>query len=283
MTTRAKADPQPIAWGPLLMAVIAGAAFAGWLAWRMTLQGIDHRMAAKRSAIRKLALSGGIPPNQEVADYLSSRQAAIEARYQYWLAAVAAPPLAEAAQADPQLYFQERLHDVQRTFERTATARGVSAPEQLGFPKELPPSDTVPRLLIQLDLIKETAELIYEHQVSALSSLRVEDPETVSGDEDAAPFLVRLPVRVRFQASLQDLMKILSAIERKRPLIDVRGLHVASASDDSGLDVELTLARYLALSTALPDAAAEAETVAAKKKPARKVKGKPAARAPQEE
>lgn len=281
---QAKAQTQPIAWGPLLMALVAGAAFAGWLAWRMTLHGIEHRMTAKRSAIRKLALSGGIPPNQDVADYLAARQAAVEARYQYWLAAVAAPPLSESAQADPQLYFQERLHDLQRTFERLATARGASAPEQLGFPKELPPSDTVPRLLIQLDLIEEVAQIIYEHQVNALSSLRVEDPETVSADEDAAPFLMRLPVRVRFTGSLDQVMKILSAIERQRPLIDVRGLRVTSAADGGALDAELTAARYLILSTVVPDAAAEAEAAAVKKKPARKAKAaKPAPRAPQDE
>ena len=78
-------------------------------------------------------------------------------------------------------------------------------------------------------------------------------------------------------------MKVLSAIERKRPLIDVRGLHVTSAPEGSGLEAELTLARYLALSTAIPDAAAEAEAATVKKKPARKANSKPASRAAREE
>ena len=282
-TARVKTEIQPVAWGPVLAALVVGAAFAGWLAWRMTLQGLESRMTAKRSAIRKLALSGGIPPNQEVADYLASRQVAVEARYQYWLAAAAAPALPTDAQADPQLYFQERLHDLQQTFQRLAAARAAPVPEQLGFPKELPPSDTVPRLLIQLTLVEEMAELIYEHQVTALTSLRIEDPETVSGEEDAAPFLMRLPVRLRFSASLAQLMKLLSAIERQRPLVDVRGVHIASAPEGGALELELTVARYLALSTAVPDVAAEAEATAVKKKPARKSKAKPAARASENE
>ena len=276
------ATARPLAMGPLIGAMVIGAGLAGFFAWRATLQGIDQQVAAKRSALRKLVLSGNIPPNQEVADYLASRQTALEARYQYWLGRVTTLPLPDAAgQADPQLYFQERVHDVQRSIERLAAARGMAVPEQLGFPKELPPSDTVPRLLIQLALMQELAELAFEHQVSAVTSLKVEDPQPVSGEEGQGPFLVRLPVRARLTASLPQLMNMLGAIERQSPLIDVHSLQVARAPAGEGLEIELTAARYLALTSTAADAGEELVGDAAaqtKKKPARaKVKAKAAA------
>ena len=269
--------------GPLLGAMVVGAALAGVFAWRMTLQGIEQQIAEKRLAIKKLVLSGSIPPNQEVADYLAARQTALEARYQLWLSTVATPSPADAgAQADPQLYFQERFHDMQRALERLAAARGVTAPEQLGFPKDLPPSDTVPRLLVQLSLMQELAELAFEHQVSAVTSLKVEDPQPVSGEDGEGPFVMRLPVRLRVTASLPQLMKILGAIERKRPLVDVRGLRITGEPAGDALEVEIILARYLALSAAIPEHAGEesprCDAVKAKKIPARaKAKGATAA------
>ena len=201
--------------------------------------------------------------------YLTDRQATMEQRYRYWITLLAAPPLAEAATADPQLYFQEQFHDVQRTLERLATARGVAVPEQLGFPKELPPSETVPRLLAQLSLIQELATLMLDRGVFALSSFKVEDPEAVVAAESGSTLLTRLPLRVRVTATLPQLMSILQALEQSRPHIDLRALRVvpaasppaparlASPSEAAGaqagsqhLEIELVLARYLATAQA---------------------------------
>ena len=234
---------RPLAWVPLMVAVVMGAAVTGVVVWQMNVQSFEHRIEEKHASLKRLALSGGITPNQEVMDYLTARQGMIDARYHRWLQALAAPAIAEAAGADPQLYFQEQFHEVQRTLERLAIARTMAVPEQLGFPKELPPSDTVPRLLVQLELIKETAALIFEQGVTALKSLKIEDPEPVPEDEGGGPFLIRLPVRVRLTSSLPQLMKILGAIERANPIMDVRALRILPSSDI--LEVELVLARYL--------------------------------------
>ncbi len=199
-------------------------------------------------------------------DYLTAREASLEEQYQHWLRMVSPPPMSEAAKADPQLYFQEQFHAVQQTLERLAIARGMAVPEQLGFPKELPPSDTVPRLLVQLALIQEVGELAFNQGVARLSSLKVEDPDPVLDDEDEISFLTRLPVRVRFTGSLPEVMKLLGAVHRVEPLIDVRGIRMVPATaallsagaQEEGdtsvstvanvghlLDVELLLARYL--------------------------------------
>jgi len=271
------AQPRPpIAWPPLLAATLAGATLAGIIGWRLNLQGIDAQIKSTRAALKKLTLSGGIPPTQEVMDYLTAHQLSLERRYRHWLTVVAAPPLADAAAADPQLYFQEQFHEMQRAVERLAAARGVPVPEQLGFPKELPPSETVPRLLVQLELLKEVAALVLEQGVSGLASVKVEDPEPVPEPEGDAAFLIRLPVRARLSGSLSQVMKVLGAVDRARPLIDVRALRLAPASSQAGageaapgraagerLDVELVLARYLVVEAA-PDAAA-AETAASSK------------------
>ena len=282
------AQQRPIPWMPLLGALVLGVALAGVVAWWLNLQSLEDQIKETRAALKKARLSGSIPPNQDVMDYLNSRQTALEGRYQHWLELIAAPPLAEAASADAQLYFQEQFHEVQRTLERLAAARALAVPEQLGFPKELPPSDTVPRLLVQLSLIREAAQLILEQGVAALSSFKVEDPEAVPEEESSEPFLTRLPVRVRLTSSLPALMKILGAIERVRPLIEVRAIRVLSAPPPnvsvggaavpsaapagespgvSGpLEVELMLARYLITSASQEPPAAETAHRAAPKK-----------------
>lgn len=258
-----------IAWAPLAGAMVAGAAVAGVIAWRVQLSSIDRQIAEKRAALRKLAISGGVPPNEEVMGYLGVRESSLEQRYQHWLDLVASAPPVEAAAMDPQLYFQERLHDVQRTLERLTAARGMPMPEQLGFPKELPPSDTVPRLLAQLSLLEEAASWVLEQDVAALPSVKIEDPQTVDVEEGVeGVFLLRLPVRVRLRGSLSRVMRAVGAIERARPLIDVRMIRMLVASPpaqaitpepaDGGrpgpsasedLDVELTLSRYLVVAT----------------------------------
>ena len=248
-----------------------GAVLAGLFTWRVSLQSIDRQITAKRAAVRKLVLSGALPPNQEVADYLAVRQTALEARYQLWLDSVAAPLVSDAsAQADPQLYFQERVHEMQRALERLAAARSLPVPEQLGFPKELPPTDTVPRLLVQVALVQELAALAFEHQMQSVNSLKVDDPQPVAGREGEGPFVLRLPVRVRLTATLPQLMKILGAIEQKRPLIDVRSLRVSAPPSGDALDIEIVLARYLALTSTLADTAEDDEPSAEPARPAKK-------------
>ena len=247
------ATRRPIPLMPLVGAMVAGAALTGVLAWRLNLQTIESEIQDKRSGLKKLVLSGRIPPNEQVMEYLTARQGSLERRYQQAVAFATPPPLGETASADPQLHFQEQFHEVQRTLERLATARSMSVPELLGFPKELPPSDTVPRLLAQVSLIQETAPLVFESGVASLSAFKIEDPATVSGEGEEDPFLLRLPVRVRMTTTLPQLMKVLAALQRVNPLIDVLALRVVSGVAPEDLEVELLLSRYL-VTAALPEA-----------------------------
>lgn len=264
--------------GPMVGALVVGAALTSVVVWRVNLTGLDRAVSAKRSAVKKLVLSGGIPPTQEVMDYLTARQQALEQRYGRWLDAIAAPAAAEAAQADPQLYFQEQVHDLQRTMERLAAARNIPVPTPLGLPKELPPTDTVPRFLAQLQLAQQAAELAFDQEVSAFTSFKVEDPEPILAEEGSETFLLALPVRIRFTGALDQVMKVLGAIERVRPLIDVRSLRLAAAgSDPSQLDAELVVARYTV--TAVAPTSADQDTKAAAKKKSTKKRTTKASRA----
>ncbi|MBI1991723.1 MAG: hypothetical protein HYY90_04340 [Candidatus Omnitrophica bacterium] len=230
---------------PLIIATLGGALAAGLIAWQLNLRAMDRHINATRSTLKKLVLPGGIPPDQRVMEYLSARHASIEQRYRSLLTAAAVPPLAESAAADPQLYFQEQLHEVQRMLERLAAARAMPVPEQLGFPKALPPSDTVPRLLMQLSLVKELATLVFGQGVIGVSSVKLEDPEAVADEREVGVFLTRLPVRIRFTSSLPQFLHIVVAIAEREPLIDIRGLRIVSGEVPDRLDVELALARYL--------------------------------------
>jgi hypothetical protein len=260
-------------WARVATAVLAGVALAGVIGWRLSLQALERRIVEKRAAVKKLRMTGGAPPSQHVKDYLTQRQAALDARYQQWLAATTIPPLSDAARTDPQLYFQEQFHEAQRTIERLASARGTAIPVQLGFPKELPPTDAVPRLLGQLTLIQEAVGLVLEQRAAGVSACKVEDPETVPEGESGQTFLMRLPVRITFTSSLPNLMRMLAAIERVRPIIDVRSLRLLptahgppdaaqagaaearpAATERGTLDGEIVLARYLLLETAAEEA-----------------------------
>ena len=212
--------------------------------WRFHVQMIEQEIEAKRAALKKLLLAGHIPPNQEVVDYLTSRQVALDARYHHWLALAAAVLPPQAALGDPQLYFQEQVHELQRTLERQAVARSVAVPEPLGIPKELPPREAVPNLLVQLSLIQQVASAILEQGIPQLSSLKVEDPQSMSSVE-GTDFLVRLPVRVRFNCALSELTTLLGSLQHLTPLTDLRTLRVTPTANEDMLDVELILARYL--------------------------------------
>ena len=256
---------KPMPLGAMLTAVLAGAALTSFVVWRANMASLEHAVNAKRAAVKKLALSGGIPPTQDVMDYLTERQQALEQRYNGWLEAIAAPEAAEAAQADPQLYFQERVHDLQRSLEQLAAARQITAPTALGLPKELPPTDTVPRFLSQLQLAQQAVELVFAQDVGAVTSFKIEDPEPIPAEEGSDTFLLVLPVRIRFAGTLDQTMKVLGALDRVRPLIDVRSVKLAPAADTAQLDAELLLARYTVMAVTAKPVDSETQSSATKK------------------
>jgi len=234
----------------------------------MRLETIDRALEGKRAALKTLHLSGRLPPNREVVDYLKGRSAALEAQYQTGLKLATVSAALRQGQADPQLYFQQRVHEVQRTLERLAAARGMKTPEQLGLPKELPPVDVVPRLLLQLELIQDASDLVVAQGISQLVSVKVEDPQTVAAPaEDGESFLLRLPVRLRLNCSLDTLVKVLGVLDRAKPMVGLQALRLrlpaqsatgqaGQPSDAADLDVELVVARYVATA---PDVEAAAQ------------------------
>ena len=71
---RVKAHNRSSAWASVLGAMICGAIIAGVIGWRLSLQTVERQIAEKRSALKKLRLSGGVTPNQDAMDYLALRQ-----------------------------------------------------------------------------------------------------------------------------------------------------------------------------------------------------------------
>jgi hypothetical protein len=132
--------------------------------------------------------------------------------------------------------------------------------------------------------------------VAALSSFKIEDPQTVPQPEGEEPFLIRLPVRVRLSASLPQLMKVLGVIQRADPLIDVLAIRIAPVSLPAAgpeappvaaepkaapehLEVELLLSRYLVTAQTQEPLGEEEEEAAApasrQKRPTKPVKEAP--------
>lgn len=242
----------------ILLVMVIG--MAGTFAlWRVRLQTLAREISAKKASLKTLHLSDQLPPNPEVVSYLKQRTALLEEKYQAALSRIAPPLDLSQAQGDTQLLFQERSHEVQRTLERLATARSMTAPTQLGFPKDLPPPEAVPRFLVQVSVIEQTAELLMAIPgVTQVESFKVEDPQTVlgaEGDEDV--FLTCLPVRIRLTCPLDVLVKALGALDRADPLVDLQGLRLAALSGEGGeeakdLAVELVVARYVVTAPTLP-------------------------------
>lgn len=252
MSGAAVAARRPMPWRSILVALATFAACLGVVGWWLNLQALDRRMHDELAALKKSLLKGHVPPDEELLQYLSARLQ-LEQRYQDRLKMAAVNPSIATAGTDPQLYFQEQLHEAQRTMERLAAARGVPVPEQLGFPKELPPSETVPRLLVQLSLMQETAALILEQGVTAAVALKVEDPQALPDEAGGGPFLQRVPIRVKLSCTVAQLTRLLGAMQQMRPMADVPGLRIASAAPPDHpeqLDVELLVARYMVLAAA---------------------------------
>jgi hypothetical protein len=194
-----------------------------------------------------------------VVTYLKHRTALLEAKYEAALSRIAPPLDLGQTPGDTQLLFQERSHEVQRTLERLATARNMTAPTQLGFPKDLPPPEAVPRFLVQVSLIEQAAELLMAIPgVTQVESFKIEDPQTATwaeGDEDV--FLTSLPVRIRLACPLEVLVKALGALDRADPLVDLQGLRMTAVSGEGGeevndLSVELVVARHVVTAPNLP-------------------------------
>jgi hypothetical protein len=263
----------PVLGGWLVLVSISGLVL--W--WRVAGAALERQIERKQSDLKRLHLGGALPPTREVVDYLEDRAAALETQYSTALTFVAPGPSAINGPADPQLHFQQRVHEVQRALERLAAARGVMVPLQLGIPKELPPIEAVPRFLIQLGLIEEAAELLLGiPEVTQVVSFKLEDPQAVAPIEESTEgFVTRLPVRVRLNGSLQALPKILGMIDHANPMIDLQGLELmvagkqepsetaakplskgaaptgpspaanVGAQDPQRLDMEFVLVRYL--------------------------------------
>jgi len=268
--------PRKPAWIPLALATLSGAVVASALAWRLHVATVEREIAEKRDALKRLVLSGGVAPTEGVMAYLEQRGAALELQHARWVELVGAPVPEDAVKTDPQLYFQEQVHDVQRTLERLAAARGLRAPELLGFPKELPPTDTVPRLLVQLSLIEDATELIFGQGVTALTSCKVEDPQPITEAAASRPMLLRLPVRMRLTATLPVLLRLLSALQHARPIMSVSMLRMTAGGPTEELDVELVVSRHLALAGALEPAVELEESLGGGASPA--IGGRPEAR-----
>jgi len=227
--------------------MLLGAVLAGAVAWRLHVRSVEQQIAAKRRALKQLVVSGGIAPTEAVMAYLEERGSALEQHHARWMALVSASVSNEALTTDPQLYFQEQVHDLQRTLERLSTARGLATPELLGVPKELPPRDTVPRLLVQLSLIKDVTEMILAQDVTSFSSCKVEDPEPMMETDAHQPSLLRLPVRMRLTATMPVLLRLLGAVQHARPIMSVQAVRMSVGDSPDVLDVELVIARFLAL------------------------------------
>lgn len=262
----------------LVMMAAVGGAFA---LWRLRLQTVDRAIATKQAALKNLHVSSPrpqgrdepLPPSPEVVDYLNQRTASLEETYQAALSRMAPALELGESQSDTQLLFQERSHAVQRTLERLATARNMTAPTQLGFPKDLPPPEAVPRFLVQVSLIEQAAELLMATPgVTQVESFKVEDPQAVmpsEGEEDV--FLASLPVRIRMTCPLEVLTKVLGTLDRAAPLVDLQGLRMTATSNEGGeeakdLAVELVVARYMVTAPKLP---AASEDESPKKGPSR--------------
>lgn len=244
----------------------------GFAAWRFRMVALEQDIEHKRTALKSLHVIGKIPPTHEVMRYLTNRTTALEAQYHSGLKLATQTSGAVEGHADIQLYFQQRVHEVQRTLERLTSARGMTMPTQLGFPKELPPTDAVPRLLLQLGLIEDASELAVAQGITQLMSVKVEDPQAVApiGENNKDVFLTRLPVRLRLSCSLDTLTKVLGVLNRAKPMMDLQVLRLKALPDGQALEVELVLTRYLVAAPELEPASSEEDTP--KESPAAKPK-----------
>ena len=233
----ARANPSSVLVG--VSALLVGVGIGVWV-WQM--QTLDQAIAKKRGGLKSFYIGERLPPNRQVTDYFTDRLHAIETQYRIALSLITMNPTVstDEVRPNPQLFFQERVHEVSRTLERLAAARGIPPATQLGLPKELPPAEAVPRFLIQIGLIEELAEMLMTVPgVLQIESFKIEDPQGVEplGDEQDS-FLTRLSVRVRLGCTLEAIPLVLNVIDRARPLVDLQSLVVTPSRPEAKLDVK---------------------------------------------
>jgi hypothetical protein len=234
------------AWPIVFVFILSGIGLAGFIFWKFSLQALDEEITQKRSSIKLLKVGGGLPPNQEVLDYLSKRTLALESDYKS-LVGLLDSSVNDSIGASPQLYFQQRLHDVSRLLEKMASARGIGVPQAIGFPKELPPPESVSRLLVQLALIEDVAKIVMADTASVLSSVKIEDPRPVPKTDEEKNFLIRVPVRIRLSCSVKSLAGMLGSVEGMKPITSLDGVRVRHLAEplQEMVEVELELSRFL--------------------------------------
>ena len=241
-------------WLAMWNGVLAVGALVTFVFWHAAIQEMDRQIARKRSALKGLYVIGRLPPNQEVTEYLAGRTATLEAQYRDAVSLAGAPPAGLADVADPQLFFQQRVHEVQRLLERLAAGRETPVPAQLGFPKELPPADAVPRFLTQLALIESLGDRTMSLPgVSQVTSFKLEDPQPLPAlEEGDESFITLLPIRIKLTCTLDALAKLLGLLDQERPLMQMHGLRVGAPEPNAALEVEFVLARA-SVDAALPE------------------------------
>jgi len=238
---------RPTQW--LLTGGIVALVGVGGLGWWIQVRQLEHQIVAKRNGLKKLHVGERVPPNQAVVDYFTQRTAALTQRYEEALKRLTVGSTTSLVQehGDPQLYFQQRLHEARGVLERTAKARGLEPPTLLGLPKELPPPDAVPRFLAQVGLMQEAGErMMALNGITQVVSLKVEDPQDLEAiQKHEEPFLMRLPVRVRVQGSIEALATLMALWTRATPIVEVRELQVRTTPASQTLELECVLAQYL--------------------------------------
>lgn len=230
--------------------VLVGGMLAGSALWWLGLQRMERQITDRTQQLGSLRLTGRVPPNRDVMAYLTRRTNVLQQHYEQARSLVA-PPVPDVTRAeDPQVMFQERVHSVQRTLERLAAAHGMPLPQQLGFPKELPPAEAVPRFLMQLGLIEGLAEsLMTIEGMTQLTSFKAEDPYLIEGLGEGDS-ITALPVEVHVTCSSPALAKLLPLVTRAEPLMTLERIRVAAPVQTSTgavlpLEVELVVMRYL--------------------------------------
>ena len=132
-------------WSALISGGVGTALLIGVVGWRVSLSAMDHQIGQTRQALKRLHVGHQLPPSREVTDYLTTRQRALETRHDATLLMTTDSLAALPGQTVSPLYFQQRVHEVQRLLERVSASRGMNVPLSLGLPKDIPPTEAVPR------------------------------------------------------------------------------------------------------------------------------------------
>lgn len=200
--------------------------------FNLQVRGLKNEEAALRDEITAFArLRDGVPSKEKLTHYIIRREAlnnkyeSIKDEFGTLLKSK------EPTFSDP-LKFKQSLLASHNKLRSEAAELGIKLPDSLGLEEyydTIPPSEKVPELFMQLEVIKALVELTTASGINTLKSIELEDPVIMSGVSSYREF----PFTLTVECTIQDMVRFLYSLRKQNVLFIIRNLKINTTEEEA--------------------------------------------------